>query len=151
MALSPLIWLATGLVIMGIEILVPGFVVFWFGAGAILTAVMVFFHIIPSDSAVLQWSFFFLSSLGFLALWHFYMKKHFRGKVNDDVRDPTITELRGRVTKAIVPGIPGQVELYSVFHGIKSWQAESDEVLDENEEIRVVESRGIRLLVAKLK
>jgi membrane protein implicated in regulation of membrane protease activity len=151
MALSPLIWLAIGLVCIGIEIIVPGFVVFWLGVGGVLTSLGVFAGIIPRESAEVQWAFFFLSSLSFLLLWHFYFKRFFKKDVVDDHRDPTISELRGRVVKAVLPDIPGEVDLYNYYHGIKRWQAEADEAIDEGEEVSVIEARGIRLYIQRKK
>ncbi len=147
MPLSPLIWISIGFIIMGLEIVVPGFVLFWFGAGALLTALFVVLGLLPN--AELQWGFFFVSSLLFLAGWHLYFKKHFRRVIVDEDRDPTIRDLKGRVTKEILKDIPGEVELYSPFHGIKKWQAESDVTIMVGEEVVVKESRGIKLVVNK--
>jgi membrane protein implicated in regulation of membrane protease activity len=46
-------------------------------------------------------------------------------------------------------GHPGEVELFSAFHGIKKWQAEADETIEADENISVIESSGIKLLVRK--
>jgi len=149
MAFSALVWLAIGLLIMGLEIVVPGFVLFWFGVGGLLTSLFVFTRILPAGSAELQWSFFFVSSLLFLFIWHRYMKKHFSRDIVDEVRDPTIQGLLGRVIKPIAPGMPGEVELYDNFHGLRRWQAESEDDLGEGDEVRVMEARGIKLLVTR--
>ncbi len=149
MELSPLIWLAIGCVIMGLEVVVPGFVVFWFGLGAIVTAALTFFGV--TESGASQWMVFFVSSLSTLGLWQLYFKKFFKGKVVDDVRDATLTNRRGRVTKRITPNMVGQVELYDVFHGLKTWSAQSNSELsfEEGEEVQVVEADGIKLIVRK--
>jgi len=149
MAFSPLVWLAIGIVFLSLEIIVPGFVVFWLGVGSLITSLGIFLDVIPAGSAEIQWLVFLLSSLSLLVLWHFYFKKYFGNEVVDDARDPTVSELKGRIVKPIAPGIPGEVELYTYYHGIKRWQAESDESLFEGDEITVLEARGIKLKVKR--
>lgn len=151
MAFSPNLWLAAGLILISLEIVVPGFVIFWFGVGALITSLGIFINVIPPGNAEAQWLVFFLSSLALLLLWHFYFKKYFGREVLDDARDPTVIELKGRIIKPITSGIPGEVELYTHYHGIKRWQAEADETLVEGDEIAVIEARGIKLKVKRLK
>jgi membrane protein implicated in regulation of membrane protease activity len=67
----------------------------------------------------------------------------------DKYRDVSLTGIKGKVVKKIEPGIPGKVELYSAYHGIKEWSAEADAELNENEEIQVLEADGIKLIVKK--
>lgn len=150
MAFSPLTWLAVGIVIMALEIVMPGFIIFWFGLGGVITALLVFIGIVPIESAEYQWLVFFLSSFALLGAWQFYFRKRFfKGKLSDESRDATLTNLKGKVSRKILPGIPGEVELYTLFHGIKIWQAESADAIDEGEEIVVVEADGIKLIVRK--
>ncbi len=147
MAFTPLVWLASGIIIMASEIFVPGFIVFWFGVGGILTALFIFIGIIPENSAEWQWIFFFSSSLVLLGFWQIFLKKKFRGDVVDASRDATLLNLKGKVTARIVPGIPGEIELYSMYHGIKKWQAESGETIEIGEEVVVADADGIKLIV----
>lgn len=147
MELSWITWLAIGLLLMALEIVVPALVLFWFGVGAVLAALFVLIGVLSSAEA--QWIFFFLSSLAFLAFWHFYLKKHFRKDREDDYLDPTLTNLLGTVTREIRPGIPGEVELHHNFHGLKKWTAESGENIGAGEEVVVLEAKGIKLVVKR--
>jgi len=142
------VWLAIGLVLMGIEIVMPGFVIFWFGVGAIITAVLTMAGVLNSPE--LQWVVFFGSSLAFLTSWFLYFKRFLKKADPSDVRDPTLTELKGRVVMKIAPGMPGRVELNDFYHSIKEWKAESDAVIEVGEDVEVIESRGINLIVKKL-
>lgn len=146
-SLSPLSWLALGAVLMALEVLVPGFIIFWFGLGSMITAALAKTGVLKTDQA--QWLFFFISSLAFLGLWFGWLKKVFRGRDEDDQRDPTLFNLRGRCTARIEPGIPGQVELYEPFHGLRTWQAESGDTIEKDEEVQVLEARGIKLMVKR--
>ena len=146
---APLAWLIAGLLIMGLEVIVPGFVLFWFGAGALVTALLSFLGILPSIFS--QWIFFSISSLALLGLWQFYLKRFFKSQVVDDTRDPTLSNKMGAVSRRIAPNRPGEVELYDNFHGVRIWSAESDTVIEEGEEVQVVSANGIKLIVKKVK
>ncbi len=142
------VWLAIGLVLMGVEIVMPGFVIFWFGVGGLITAILT--KIVLADSPAMQWLVFFGSSLIFLAAWFLYFKRFIKKTDPSDVRDPTLMKLKGRVTQKITPGSPGRVELNDYYHSIKEWKAESDTIIETGEEIKVIESRGINLVVKKI-
>ncbi len=147
MELSPLVWLSIGLILAALEILAPGFVVFWFGIGGVLTALFVRIGVLPSAEA--QWLFFFISSVTLVGLWFGVLKKRFRPDEPAGSRDPTITGLRGRCTRRITPTVPGEVELYENFHGLRIWQAESPETIEEGDEVTVNDAKGIKLIVSQ--
>jgi membrane protein implicated in regulation of membrane protease activity len=147
MELSPLAWLSIGLILAALEILAPGFVVFWFGIGGVLTALLVLMGLLESAEA--QWLFFFISSASLVGLWFGVLKKRFHPDESADSRDPTITGLHGRCTRRITPTVPGEVELYENFHGLRTWQAESPETIEEGDEVTVADAKGIKLVVMK--
>jgi len=134
---------------MGLEVLTPGFVLFWFGAGALLTSGLVELGILCTWLS--QWLFFLLSSLSLLLLWQFYFKnkKKFRREVLSEERDPTVTGQLGVLTKAIAPGTLGEVEFAVYLYGLKKWAAEADESIEAGAKVRVVEARGVRLFVER--
>ncbi|HOV09606.1 MAG: hypothetical protein BWY23_02244 [Spirochaetes bacterium ADurb.Bin218] len=145
--MTPILWLALGVVLMAVEIIAPGFIVFWFGLGGIFTALLVFFEIIKEQE--IQWLFFFSSSLLFIFLWFAYFKKkYFTSELAE--RDPTLIQLSGVCVDRIEPKKPGTVELFESYHGLKRWKAESSEIIEPEEEIQVIEATGIRLVVKKV-
>lgn len=145
--MTPLTWLAVGVILMAVEIVAPGFIIFWFGLGAALTAFLSFTGIIESEPV--QWLIFFASSILFLALWFGVLKKRLHPASDDDQRDPTLFNLRGKCIARIEPGKPGEVELYESYHGLTKWKAESTGVIEINDEIQVLEASGIKLIVKK--
>lgn len=145
--LSAPIWLAIGLGVMAFEIIAPGFVLFWFGISGVLTALLVLIGVLPNG--VSQWIFFFITSFVLVALWFLVLKKRFVKDNKDDARDPTLTDIMGKVTREIKPNIPGEVTLFSAYHGLKVWKAESSEELPVDTEVKVVESTGIILQVIR--
>lgn len=140
-----IIWLASGIVLMAMEIIVPGFVIIWFGAGAIVTALFVFTGIVSGPVA--SWAVFLLSSFALLLTWNFLLKRKFGSKVTQDQRDATLVSLRGVAVTEIFPHKPGDVELFQPYHGIKVWKAESGESIVPGDEVEVIEARGIHLVV----
>ena len=144
--MTPVIWLAIGVILIALEIIIPGFIIFWFGLSGIITAFFSFSGII--EDALYLWMLFFGSSIVFLILWFGLLKKYFNPQ--KDERDPTLINLSGKCTTHIEKGRPGEVELYESYHGLTKWKAESSETILEGEEIRVVEASGIKLIVEKI-
>ncbi|MCX7821108.1 MAG: NfeD family protein, partial [Brevinematales bacterium] len=117
--------------------------------GAFLTAFISLFKIIRDIE--FQFLFFFVSSTIFLLIWFFWIKKYFIKEQSVEIDDPALAEARGRVIKEIKPGVPGEVELYDIYHGSKKWKAKSDEEIEIGDEVFVKKVDGIGLIVGKLK
>lgn len=143
------VWFAISAILMALEIVMPGFVIFWFGVGAFFTAFISLFKLIRDLE--FQFLFFFISSTVFLLIWFFWIKKYFVKEKTLDIDDPSLVEARGRIIKEIKPGVPGEVELYDIYHGSKKWKAKSDEEIEIGDEVFVKKIDGIALIVGKLK
>ncbi|MEJ5284574.1 MAG: NfeD family protein [Brevinematales bacterium] len=143
------VWFAISAILIALEIVMPGFVIFWFGIGAFLTAFISLFKLIRDVE--FQFLFFFVSSTIFLLIWFFWIKKYFVKEKPLDIDDPSLAEAKGRVIKEIKPGVPGEVELYDIYHGSKKWKAKSDEEIEIGDEVFVKKVDGIALIVGKLK
>lgn len=148
MVQSPLAWLAVGIALMAVEIIMPGFIIFWFGIGAVITAALVYIGLLQSQ--ILQWFCFFISSAAFLALWFGYLKDRVKVKTADDALDVTLTGRKGKCIQDIIPPQIGEVELYEMFHGVTVWKAQSKEVIYKDEQIVVEGADGIKLIVKKI-
>jgi len=142
---DPVTWIAIGLGLMGLEAIVPGFVIFWFGAGAMLVALLTALGVYADQAW--QWASFFLSSLVFLGIWHAILRPRFGRKTVDETRDPTVSGQTGSVVREIRPGVPGEVELSVPLYGIRRWQAMSDGILAEGTRVTVIQAEGVRLSV----
>ena len=147
--MSPLIWLAVGAVLVAVEILAPGFIIFWFGLASLITSFLTFIGLV--EAIEYQLFIFFVSSAIFLFLWFGLLRKRFQKESDDDKRDPTLAKLRGKCIAPIGSGRPGEVELYEAYHGLTKWKADSSEMVEIDDEIIVVESSGIKLVVKKFK
>ncbi|MDH7554597.1 MAG: NfeD family protein [Spirochaetota bacterium] len=148
MALSPIAWLAIGIVLMAVEIIMPGFIIFWFGIGAVITAALVYIGLLESE--ISQWFCFFISSGAFLVFWFGYLKDRVKVKTADDALDVTLAGKKGKCIKDIIPPQIGEVELFEPFHGVTVWKAQSKELIRKDEQIVVEGADGIKLIVKKL-
>ncbi|MEJ5360760.1 MAG: NfeD family protein [Spirochaetota bacterium] len=148
MALSPVAWLAVGIVLMAVEIILPGFIIFWFGIGAVITAAFVYIGLLQSE--ISQWFCFFISSGAFLVFWFGYLKDKVKVKTADDALDITLAGRKGKCVQDIIPPQIGEVELFEPFHGVTVWKAQSKELIHKDELIVVEGADGIKLIVKKL-
>jgi len=135
------IWFIFGLVLFFLELLVPGFVIFFFGVGAWVTALLC---LIANPGINMQFIIFGITSvLSLLALRKMLQKKFFYSKNNlsEGVED----EFTGREALAVTdigPDKKGRVE----FKGT-TWQAESDSGISEGQTVIIVEKENVKLIV----
>ncbi|GAB4220928.1 MAG: hypothetical protein Kow00102_11880 [Spirochaetota bacterium] len=148
MALSPIAWLAIGIMLMAVEIIMPGFIIFWFGIGAVITAALVYIGLLESE--ISQWFCFFISSGAFLVFWFGYLKDKVKVKTADEALDVTLAGKKGKCIQDIIPPQIGEVELFEPFHGVTVWKAQSKELIRKDEQIVVEGADGIKLIVKKL-
>lgn len=138
-----LIWFLVGLLLLMSEFMIPGLIVFFFGVGAWITAVVCLFAE-PSINA--QLGLFIVSSVLSLALLRTWVKGMFAGHVKgrQDLREE-LSEFIGEravVTEKITPKLAGKVEL----HGT-NWVAEADQEIPEGTVVEVVAKRNITFTV----
>ena len=136
-------WLVCGLVLVLSELAVPGFVIFFFGIGALVTAAV--HWVVPALPLAGQCLVFVVASL--LTLW-LLRKQLMPGRRTQEAEAEPDTELVGataEVCEAIRPGVPGRVLLRGV-----TWTAEADEALEPGTAVRVTARQNITLRVARL-
>ena len=138
------IWAIAGIVLIGVEFLIPGFVVFFFGAGALVTALLT--ALIPGLRAdlaaqILVW--IGSSGLSLFALRR-YLKPIFSGLKNRG----SVEELIGKsaeVIESIEPGRPGRVRVDGT-----SWKAVSyGDSFAAGEMVEIVRNDSLTLEVTK--
>ena len=115
------LWLFLGVILIFSELLVPGFFIFFFGLGAICTAIVMFFIAIP---IWVQLAIFLFVSILTLASLRRYMPKVFNGKVKTGELPDENIEFSGEpatVIEEITPEHGGKIS----FHG-STWNAQSD-------------------------
>ncbi len=140
---SPAFWWAlAGVVLMICEFAVPGLILFFFGLGALFTALLLLF---TDMSLAVQLIVFAISSLVFLFGLRRLLKPIFTGRTSAssaDALSETLAGEEGVVSTPIAPDAPGKVKL----HGT-DWKAESEETLEEGRAIVVVGQKSLTLVV----
>lgn len=143
--LSPAFWWTIiGIALMISEFAVPGLILFFFGLGALITALTVW--LLPL-SLTWQLVLFVIASLISLFGLRRLMKSVFTGRataVTKEALSEGLVDAEGTVTDSISPGTPGKILLNGT-----SWKAESADVLEAGETVVVVGQRSLTLIVKK--
>ncbi|MFP4459866.1 MAG: NfeD family protein [Candidatus Zixiibacteriota bacterium] len=144
--LSPaLIWFAVGILFLFLEFAVPGVILFFFGSGALLTAILSWIGIL--DSLPGQMLFFIASSVILLITLRRYLKNTFMGRAKGNTNNRgEMSEFigkRGKVIRRIVPDSSGgRIK----FKGT-DWNAEADETIEVGKFVRIISYDNITLKV----
>ena len=140
------IWCLVGLVLLLLEFIMPGLIVFFFGLGAWVVAAVCLFADISINA---QLVIFIVSSIVLLLVLRSWLKGvffgHVKGKqeLTEDLR-----EYKGEkvvVTQKIEPNRRGKVE----FHGT-NWDAEADEEIAEGAVVVITDKDNLTLKVKPL-
>ncbi|MCQ2379844.1 MAG: NfeD family protein [Victivallaceae bacterium] len=140
-------WLIAGIVMIVMEALTPGFVVLFFGVGALLTGgVLYFFPHLPADITLLC---FIVSSLLFLGVCRRFFAGVFNGTGFNrprDIENDEVTGAEADVVSAIVGGRPGKV----AFRGT-DWIASAECDIQVGERVRILRRENLTLFVEPAK
>ncbi len=140
-----IIWFLIGLILLLLEIAVPGFVIIFFGAGAWITALCYLFF---TTGINLQVIIFTLSSVILLLIFRRYLQKQFFGGNKERV-DTLGDEFIGKTAVAdadIRKGFPGKIS----FKGT-TWTAISEETIPKGYLVEIVGRESINLIVKPIK
>jgi membrane protein implicated in regulation of membrane protease activity len=136
-----LIWFIIGLVLFLLELILPGFVIFFFGVGAWITALLC---LIANPGLNLQAIVFGVTSILSLILLRKMIQKRFfysKEELSNQVED----EFSGKEAIALTdfnPGKNGKVE----FKGTQ-WNAESESEITEGQRVIVKSKENFKLIV----
>ena len=138
-------WTIVGVVLMICEFVVPGLILFFFGIGALATALATLF--VPL-SLTGQLIVFVIASLVSLFGLRRYLKRIFTGRIaarsgGEGVAEGMVGE-SGEVSEAISPEKTGKI----VLNGV-AWKAESDQVLEVGDRVVVAEQKSLLLKVER--
>lgn len=136
-------WMLFGILLMISEFAVPGLILFFFGIGAFITALLG--KLIPGLSLEWQIAVFTVASLASLFGLRRFLKPVFTGmtKVADEqsVHEGFMGE-EAEVTQAIHPDKAGKV----LLHGTE-WKAIADEAIEAGTIVKVVNQKSLTLTV----
>lgn len=136
---APVIWFIIGFVFFLLEFAAPGFILFFFGVGAWIVAVLTLLSDISLNTQIFV---FLISSL----LSVFFFRNWVKNKLGKKNSGNTLQdEIIGKTAKAethISPGKPGKV----YFRGT-SWDASSADTINKGEEVTIIAHDSIILIV----
>ena len=136
-------WLSLGLILAISEFVVPGFVIIFFGFGALFVGVLVWMF--PALSEMAQLLLLPLSSLVALALFRRFFVKSVAKVGTETGTNFDDNDCVGRVVKVVVaiePGTDGKVELNGV-----NWSASCEAPVAVGRNVRILSRSGLTLCV----
>ena len=145
---SQLIWFVLGLFFIVAELMLPGFVIIFFGIGAWITALLNWFGVIPTFTA--QLFTFLVASVLSLVLFRKKATGALRGKITGKLSsDDELDNVNGQKAKVVADILPnnvgGKVELYGTM-----WNAEADVPIQTGVVVEIVERKNLILKVKPL-
>jgi len=143
-----LYWLTIGVILFVLEMLLPGFVLFFFATGAMVTALVAW--LIPTTSIALQLGLFIVASLATLFSLRGVIQKRFFASVpvkeGEDVDVQfAVPGDRGVVCNVIAPPAEGRIKCSG-----STWRATAAERIEEGEIVAIVRQKGLVIHVEKV-
>ena len=140
----PVIWFLVGVVLLLLELAIPGLIVFFFGFGAWVVALCL---VLFDMSLTWQLLIFVITSVVSLLLLRRFLKDKFF-KQDDSNKASLEEEFIGKTAIAetnLKPGISGKVS----FKGTQ-WSATSDDTIAKGEQVKITDRDSINLKVKKI-
>jgi inner membrane protein len=139
-----LAWFLAGILLFIIELVLPGFIIFFFALGAWSVALVLYW---VDLSASAQIAFFLGSSLVSLFVLRRYLRNVFHGKsrLEDDSANVVPGVATGVVIEAIHPPGEGRVR-----YGGSFWRATADEPVEKNTVVRILKQDNLVIHVQPL-
>lgn len=139
-----LIWFLAGIVLFLLEMALPGFILFFFGLGAWLTAAVSWFFPLSLNGQILV---FIIASLISLLCLRSFVKSAFFGRAIPGEGDSALATpgAQAVVVAAIVPPAEGKVK----YSGT-SWRAIADERIEAGEITKIVSQDGLIMKVKRV-
>lgn len=140
------IWLYIGAALMMLELISPGFVIFFFGLAAATTGIVKMFL---GDNFTITWQIlsFTLFSVIYLAFLRRVVKKVFLGNIETS-QSNFENDFPGKVavvTEVINPPLAGRVML-----GDSEWTAVSEKPIEKGVNVRILERDNLTLRVERI-
>lgn len=142
-----LYWLIIGVMLFFLQLAVPGFVLCFFGFGALMTAFVAW---LSPVNLVWQLVLFISTSLvPLLSLKNLIQNKYFSSTSEEEGEEEdvpfAVSGEKGVVSLTITPPAEGQIKYSGTF-----WRASADEKIEEGEIISIVCQKGLVMHVEKV-
>jgi inner membrane protein len=138
----PLVWFIIGILFLFAELIMPGFIIFFFGIGALVTALLTLLFGI--ENVAVQILIFLVASVLSLVFLRNFFSKMFKGKI--DAKGNVGDEFIGRkvmVVREIQPNsLKGKVELNGAL-----WEADSEFYIKKDAVVEIIDRKDLTLIV----
>jgi len=139
--LKPAVWIIAGLVLAALEMVVPGFVIIWFGVAGVITGILsIFVH-----NSYIQFGVFVVLS-GFMVVFSQRIARRITHREPEQVGANRMVGVTGIVVRPIVPPELGRVKVNG-----DEWRASATREIPAGGSVRVVAVAGTRLIVEAAK
>ncbi len=148
MTIQPWHWLVFGVVLMIGEMFVPTFALLWFGAAALVVALLTFIVPMSFLAAVIVW---LIVSVLFCAAWFKFIKPLSKDRTKAGLGAAVIIGETGLIIKPPFEGGAGLVRFNTPKAGASEWACRSQDgaTLQVGDRVVIVDVLGNELLVAK--
>lgn len=139
---NSLVWFIIGIFFLFAELIMPGFIIFFFGIGGLVTALCTYLFNI--ESIIVQIIIFLVTSILSLILLRNIFSKLFKGKVSDQkvLKDEFIGR-RAVVINEIKPNsLKGKIEINGTH-----WEADSDIEIAKGSVVEITERKDLTFIV----
>ena len=138
-------WLVLGMILIGLELVVPSFTIIWFGLGAVIVSIILaFFPGYSLPAQILTWT---VASALFTLGWFRFFNP--RTKTAAGSSKGTVVGEIGLVIRAAEPYTKGVVKFQLPLLGADEWQCISDESLEVGDRVKVIDVEGHVMKVEK--
>jgi inner membrane protein len=143
-----LFWFIIGLVLLVSELMLPGFVIVFFGIGAWFAALTSALGLTPGINS--QLIVFLVSSILSLVFFRKKGKQFFEGKVSGILpHGASMDEVRGDKATAVTDIVPGRTDGKVEYHGT-NWTAEGEQHIQKGQMVEIIERNNLVLKVKPL-
>jgi len=137
-------WLILGSILVVAEIFIPSFITIWLGLSALIVG---FMDLFLGTSFTAELAVWIVLSLLFIFLWFRVFKPKSLSRAG---QSDNSFEVKGTVVETIRKGEKGKVKFDSPVLGDTQWYAISDEELDAETRVEIIEIRGQLMYVKRL-
>lgn len=141
-------WIVIGIVLMLVEIFIGSFFIFWFGAAAVVTGLIV--ALIPTLNSVIQLITWGVLSTGLAIAWFKVFKPMATDRTKAGLSKETLVGEVGQVIDAPRGDIKGKMRFPAPLLGNDEWLIISTDEISIGDRVTVTDLSGNALMVKKV-
>ena len=138
-------WAVGGIILILAELVVPSFVLIWFGLGALVVALVLSLLSIGLTAQLALW---LVVSLALVAGWFKVFKPNMH-KTRIGMADANVVGEIGILTHDVAPFARGEVRFQKPLLGTDIWPCIADEEIKAGERVKVLEVEGSFLKIGR--